>query len=95
MIIKLIMIWIFRIYLKKYFKCMYLNARTLKNKIDGLEILINNEKLDLICIAEHWFFKRDIKKCNFQNYNAEFAFKNCRGSCILIHKSIKYKIITN
>lgn len=50
------------------FKILYLNARSLKNKTDEIEIIINEEKIDAIVITETWVKKNEQKYYNFKNF---------------------------
>lgn len=77
-------------------KIMYLNCRSINNKIEELEVVIknicqkNNTIIHLIILTETWISSGDKQYFNFNNYNSEFSCRttNYGGAAILIHKSI-------
>ena len=44
-----------RVAVKKKLKCFYINARSLVNKINELELYIKEENLDIVAVTETWF----------------------------------------
>lgn len=77
-------------------KIMYLNCRSINNKIEELEVIIkniclkNNTIIHLIILSETWISRGNATYFNFNNYNCELSCRttNFGGSAILIHQSI-------
>ena len=64
-------------------KLVYLNARSICSKLSELEILLNNEKPDLVLICESWC-NADISnaKLNMDGYFIEPDLRMDRGDTI-------------
>ena len=57
----------------KKLKILYLNARSIKNKIEEIEIILNEENIDVAVISETWVKKSEEKYYNFNEYNSVYA----------------------
>lgn len=83
---------------KNYFapndlKIIYINIRSLRNKLYDLENFIDTltEKPDLIILTEIWIFKKENSKFNIKNYNCFFTNRESSqagGVCIFINCNI-------
>lgn len=60
-------------------KILYLNARSIKNKMDELEILISEEDFEIIIITETWVKKQEEKYYNFKDFKATFVTREKTG----------------
>lgn len=60
-------------------KVMYLNARSIKNKMEDIEILIFGENIEIIVITETWVNKGEEKYYKFKNFNSIWACRRRRG----------------
>lgn len=60
----------------KLVKTVHINIQSLFNKLDELDLLINSENIDILCISEHWLKEHSIKYCNFNTMTVANAF--CR-----------------
>lgn len=74
-------------------KIIYLNIRSLRNKLYELENYIETltEKPDLIILTEIWIYKEENSKYNIQNYNCFFTNRESSqagGVCIFIKSNI-------
>lgn len=72
------------------FKIIYINARSLNNKILEIQNIIQNlnTKIDVIMITETWMKPNQEKFFKFNNFNTVFANRENRiggGACILIN----------
>ena len=71
-------------------KCVYFNARSIKNKLPELELLIKEENIDVLGISETWLFN-DISdnKISFNEYSLFRCDRNdpvkTRGSDVLLY----------
>lgn len=76
-------------------KIVYINARSIKNKMDEIEILANGEKADIIIITETWINKQEESYYNFQNFNVVYATREKRGGGlgIFINKKLTYEVL--
>lgn len=78
-------------------KIMYLNARSIINKVQDLQMFIEttNIKYDIIMITETWLEENQEKYFTFTDYECAFASRKNRtggGVCILIKKHYNYEI---
>lgn len=78
-------------------KILYLNARSLYNKVDELQCILKliKAKIMIIAISETWMSEADLKYFNFAGYKSEFACRpNRSGGCsaILIHEQLEHRI---
>ena len=79
----------------KNLKILYLNARSLKNKMEEVEIMINEEKIDVMVVSETWVTKNETKYYNFKMYNSVYATRKKRGGGlgIFINKKISFEVL--
>lgn len=79
------------------FRLFYNNIRSLKNKIEEIEILINNYKVDLAILTETWINKREKRFYNMNNYNSIYSCRQRQGGGLglFLLCSLEYKIIEN
>lgn len=79
------------------FRIFYQNVRSLKNKIEELEILIDNYKADVIILTETWITKNDKEFYNFNYYNAVYSCRKRQGGGlgVFLRNSLEYKVIEN
>jgi len=54
-------------------KILYVNARSLRNKLDSILILKKVGEPDLICITESWLKDEDLNFYNIPGYNLYHA----------------------
>ncbi|KAK9679378.1 hypothetical protein QE152_g40080 [Popillia japonica] len=75
----------------------YANIQCLRNKLDGLEAVLCEHNIDVLCLCEHWLSLDEAQSLGLRNYN--LAVKFCRiqsengGVCILVKNIINYKEI--
>lgn len=78
-------------------KMLYLNARSLRNKVDELQVILKliKAKIHVIIISESWINNDDIQFFNFYGYQSEFVYRPNRtggGAAILIQDKYEYKV---
>ena len=72
---------------------MHLNVQSLTNKIEAIEILAHEYKLDVLCVVEHWLNKDNQ---NIYNIMASTYVRSASihgGVCIFVQSLTKYKEI--
>lgn len=79
-------------------KILYLNARSIRNKIEDLLYIIATTKhqIHIISITEHWLSKEETKTFQIENYSTICSCRTDKeggGSLILIRQNIPYEII--
>lgn len=75
---------------------IYLNARSIKNKLDEIEILLNEvNNVSALVVSETWMTKEEEKYFNLPGFSAVFASRKKRGGgvAIFIKDSIEYNTI--
>ena len=82
------------------YKIWYLNARSIYNKIEEIEIILEKipTKIHFIMVTEHWLVDNDTKinntkSLNLKNYQSVLSARKDRrggGAGILVHKDIKF-----
>jgi len=84
-----------KIFIMDYLKIVYLNTRTLKNKLEEIQLLLTKENADIAIVAETWVGKNEVDFYNFDNYNSVYATREKRGGgvAIFVKKGIKFKIL--
>lgn len=80
-------------------KILYLNARSIKHKLDEISYIIDELKttIHLIIITETWVLESDINTIYIPNYSTCFSCRKDRrggGAGIFVHENIKYKVET-
>ena len=81
---------------KEKFSVLHVNARSLKNKFDVINIFLDNSEVDwsVICVSETWLKEEIIKYYNLDKYN---LFASCRqsgeggGTAIYVNSQLKAK----
>jgi len=65
----------------KTLNILYINAQSMKNKLDQLEILLHRIKADvhIMAVAETWVKQEEKKYYNLPGYNAVFSSRQKRG----------------
>lgn len=56
---------------------LHFNIRGLTNKVSDLDIILDNLKVDLVCLSEHWLTVTDIEFINIQGFALVSSF--CRS----------------
>lgn len=76
-------------------KILYINACSIKNKMDEIELLINEENIDILVVTETWVQKNEEKFYNFSDFDAVYAARIRRGGGlgIFINKKFKFEVI--
>lgn len=67
-----------------------MNIQSVFNKLDELDLLINDHDIDILCLSEHWLKERSLKYCNINNLvlaNAFCRVNSIRGGVIIYVKS--------
>ena len=79
-------------YLNNDLKCMYFNARSITNKVDELQLCINDENPDVIRITETWLHEEivdsELNAFDYTIYRHDRNNKQGGGAALLIKKSI-------
>lgn len=79
------------------FTVLYFNARSLKNKVEEIEILMALVRSDIsmIVVTETWISEEEQKFYNFPGFNSIYASRQQRGGgcAIFIRDSIKFNPI--
>lgn len=74
---------------------IHFNIQGLANKINHIQLMLNNTNVDLICFSEHWLTYEEIKLVNLQNYrlvNSYCRRENRRGGvCIFAKQTLNIK----
>ena len=70
----------------------HLNIQSLKNKVDGLEVFLDKERPDIVCLTEHHVGDQERNTIHFENfYEASIycrAKKSKGGTAIYVNKGI-------
>lgn len=78
----------------KYTNLVHQNIQGIKCKILELELFMNSNNIDIMCITEH-FLKSHEVMFNFSNHQVGSSFcrvsAECGGSLILLNKQIQFK----
>lgn len=76
-------------------KIMYLNARSLKNKMDELEVVTHDHEIDVLVVTETWMKKEEEIFYNLTNFEAVYCSRNKRGggTAIFVRKHIPMHVI--
>ena len=71
------------------------NARSIKNKIEEIEILVNSYEIDIAIISESWVKKNEEKYYNLDNYHAVYSTREKRGGglAIFINKTLDFNVL--
>lgn len=79
---------------QKHFKILYLNSRSIKNKMDELEIIIQDLKVDVLVITETWLSKEEEKYYNFNSFSSIYSSRKERGggAGIFINDRINFEV---
>lgn len=73
-------------------KCLYLNARSLRNKMDDLETLtLQLRNLDVIVVAETWFKSKETDFFNLSEFSAFHVTRCQTGGGVSIFVSNKWE----
>lgn len=76
------------------FKIMHLNARSLRKKLDELEIIVNEQKFDVCCFSETYFKDEEINVRQIEGYTnaSHFCRKNRLqgGVSIYVKNSVNF-----
>ena len=71
---------------------MHLNIHSLKNKVDGLEVFLDKERPDIVCLTEHHVGDQERKTVHFENFNEGSIYcratKSKGGTAIYVNKGI-------
>lgn len=76
---------------KNKIKMLYLNACSIKNKMDEIELLLQEEEIDVMIVTETWVKKNEKKYYNFTGFNAVYAARERTGGGLGIFIKQKYK----
>lgn len=81
--------------LRRHLNLLHLNIRSLKKKLNELEILAKITKADIITVNETWLKANDEQFFKIQDYDAYFNSRDdgYGGSCIYINKDISVKSV--
>ncbi|VEN37982.1 unnamed protein product [Callosobruchus maculatus] len=79
-------------------KLFHLNIQGIRDKIDSLNMFLNCNKFDIICLSEHWIKQKTVlNQMNIYGYRLVSAY--CRpskihgGVCVFVKKNITCKVI--
>lgn len=77
------------------FRILYQNIRSLPNKIDEIEVVINNHKVDLAILTETWIRENQKKFYNINDFNSIYSCRKRQGGGLglFLRNSFDYKII--
>lgn len=64
---------------KDGFRIVYLNARSIKNKMDEIDILNTKLQIDILVITETWIHRRDTLFYNFNDFQSIYSCRNREG----------------
>ena len=78
-------------------KIFYQNVRSLRNKFEEIELLIEQYTSDIVVLTETWISKAQKKFYNFKSYNSIFSCRERQGGGLgmFIKKEIKYNLLEN
>lgn len=78
---------------------MYINARSVRNKIEDIEIVLHSfkNKPDILVVTEVWLYEDEIKYYQITGYNAEISSRSTRGGGVAVYmrQELKYSIKLN
>nr|CAI5834463.1 unnamed protein product [Callosobruchus analis] len=79
-------------------KIFHLNIQGIRDKIDSLNMFLNSNNVDIICLSEHWIQQKNVlTQMNIYGYRLVSAY--CRptrihgGVCMFVKKNIFCKVI--
>lgn len=55
---------------------LHLNVQSITNKVDELNLLLDSNQIDILCLSEHWLPFNKLEKIKLKNYNLISSF--CR-----------------
>lgn len=79
-------------------RILYINARSLRNKLDDIEIMLNSmQKPDILVITETWLYENESDYYHITGYNSEFCSREIRGGGVAVYlkEEIEYGVIMN
>lgn len=76
-------------------KILYVNARSMKTKMDEIDIIVADQDINVIVISETWVRREETKYYNFKNFHSIYASREKRGGGlgIFIHKNLEFEIL--
>lgn len=74
---------------------LYINSRSIKNKMDTLEVIINEMQIKILIVTETWLSEEEQQYFNFKNYNSIFSSRTKRGGGvgIFIHADLEFDVL--
>ncbi|CAH0553616.1 unnamed protein product [Brassicogethes aeneus] len=86
-------------HLKESFSIVNLNIQSVKNKINELELFLNNKNISCVCLCEHWLTANEICALSIEGYTCASFYSrlNSRGggSVILVKCNTNYIELQN
>lgn len=82
-------------------KIMYVNARSIKNKVCELKYILNTvsknnkSKIDVLVITEHWLSDTEIKFFVFENYDLHFTCRPTKtggGAAVFVRNELQNEL---
>lgn len=73
---------------------LYMNIRSLRNKIDDVKLLVESyANIHILIMTETWLYENEVNLFNIPNYRAVHSCREARGggTVIYIHESMNYK----
>lgn len=80
------------------FKIVYINACSIRNKLDEIEVILNTrQKPEILVITEIWLYENETEYYNISGYNSEFCSREIRGGGVAVYlrEDINYNLIMN
>ncbi|KAG5892698.1 hypothetical protein JTB14_011158 [Gonioctena quinquepunctata] len=79
------------------FDIMHFNIQGLSNKCDSINILLTTQKMDIICLDEHWLKKEELEVTVIKNYKLISSFTRTEhergGRCIFIREELEVEAL--
>lgn len=79
------------------FTLLHLNCRSIRNKVLEIELLLEEQKPQIVCFTEHWLSESELQIYTFPNYNLISYFSRSElkggGTALYAQKNIKGKSI--
>ncbi|KAG5866924.1 hypothetical protein JTB14_022485 [Gonioctena quinquepunctata] len=71
----------------------FINIRSLRNELEELELFIDNEKLDIICLCEHWLHQDIIKYYGIEHFSLvnNYCRTQSNHGGVMIYVNSKFK----
>lgn len=69
---------------------MYINVRSIRNKLDDIDIVLSQKQSDVLILVVTWLYNNKVPTIKFANYNGLHVCREDKGGCVSIFIKEKY-----